>query len=305
MAECSDSGAEEGRCVSTPEQRPDVVRHRFPRLRSRTFGVALVIIAVLVVGVSALVWWGQRSLIYFPGGDAPSVEDALPGAEEVSLSTEDDLELAAWFLPANSETDRGQAVLYLPGNAGDRSSRNGIATELSERGLGVLLLDYRGFGGNPGSPSEEGLARDARAGVDALEDQGYSQESLIYMGESLGTGVAARLHHEVPPAGLVLRSPFTDLAGLGQEHYPAFPVQMVLRDEFPVLDHVSGSDVPATVIYGDDDEVVPAEQSREVAVAAGQDLVEEVEIPGAQHNDPVMFGPEVAEAAVRLADSVD
>lgn len=263
------------------------------------------IIALLMVGGSALVWWGQRSLIYFPGGSAPSVEDALPGAEELSLSTDDDLELDAWFLSPSSEADRGQAVLYLPGNAGDRSSRSGIATELSERGFGVLLLDYRGFGGNPGSPSEEGLASDARAGVVALEEQGYEPEDLIYMGESLGTGVAARLHHDVPPAGLILRSPFPDLASLGQEHYPLLPVQRMLRDDFPVLDHVSGSEAPTTVIYGDHDEVVPASQSREVADAVGQNLVEELEISGARHNDPVMFGPEVAEAAARLADTID
>lgn len=291
--------------MSTAEQRPDVRRHRFPRLKGRRVGVAVIVVLVLVVGGSALAWWGQRSLIYFPGGDAPSVEEALPGAEEISLSTEDGLELAAWFLPPSSETDREQAVLYLPGNAGDRSSRTGIATELSDRGFGVLLLDYRGFGGNPGSPSEEGLARDAQAGVVALEDQGYHPEDLIYMGESLGTGVAAGLHHEVSPAGLVLRSPFTDLASLGQEHYPALPVQMVLRDEFPIVEQVSESEVPTTVIYGDEDEIVPADQSREVAAAAGQDLAEELEIPGAQHNDPVMFGPEVADAVVRLADSVD
>lgn len=291
--------------MSTAEPSPVAMRHRVLRLRGRTIGVTVIVIVVLMVGGFALAWWGQRSLIYFPGSAAPSVEDALPGAEEISISTDDGLELAAWFLPPSSEADRGQAVLYLPGNAGDRSSRAGIATELSERGFGVLLLDYRGFGGNPGSPSEEGLAHDAQAGVVALEDQGYLPEDLIYVGESLGTGVAAGLHHEVPPAGLVLRSPFTDLASLGQEHYPALPVQMVLRDEFPVLDQVGESGVPTTVIYGDDDEVVPADQSREVVAAAGQDLVEEVELPGAQHNDPVMFGSEVAEAVVRLADSVD
>ncbi len=103
------------------------------------------------------------------------------------------------------------AVLVAPGNAGNREGRAGLAEELSRRGLAVLLMDYRGYGGNPGSPSEDGLAADADAAAEALKELGYPAQRTIYFGESLGTGVVAALQSRHPPAGMVLRSPFTDL----------------------------------------------------------------------------------------------
>jgi pimeloyl-ACP methyl ester carboxylesterase len=164
-------------------------------------------------------------------------------------------------------------------------------------------MDYRGYGGNPGSPSEEGLARDAMAAAEALEGLGYPAERTIYFGESLGTGVVAALQSKRPPAGMVLRSPFTDFVDLGAEHYPFLPVRRILRDRFPVLAHLAGSDVPVTVIYGDRDSIVPTELSARVADEAPA-LAERVVIGGAGHNDPVMFGPRVADAVARLADEV-
>ena len=287
--------------ISAPRRHETPGRRRC-RLPRWAWGCAVVAVALLAG--AAAVWWGQRSLIYFPGSETPGLESAPAGSQEVSLVSEDEVELTAWFVKPDPEADRDQAVLYMPGNGGDRSARAGIAAELSARGFGVLLLDYRGYGGNPGSPSEEGIAHDARAAVAAVRELGYTQESIIYFGESLGTAVAARLHRDVPPAALVPRSPFTDLAALGEEHYGGLPVGWFLRDGFPVAEHVSGTDVPVTVIYGSRDDVVPVEQSRHVAAAAGEQLVEEVEFSAAGHNDPVMFGPEVAGAVERLAESL-
>ena len=195
------------------------------------------------------------------------------------------------------------AVLVAPGNGGNREGRAGLAEELSDRGLAVLLMDYRGYGGNPGSPTEEGLAADAFAATEALEALGYPPERTIYFGESLGTGVVAALQVLRPPAGMVLRSPFTELADVGAHHYPLLPVRLLLRDRFPVVEHLSSSQVPVTVIYGDHDTVVPSALSARVADAASS-LVERTVISGADHNDPVMFGPRVAEAVVRLARQV-
>jgi pimeloyl-ACP methyl ester carboxylesterase len=116
--------------------------------------------------------------------------------------------------------------------------------------------------------------------------------------------VAAALASRHPPAGLVLRSPFTDLADVGAHHYPWLPVRLLLRDRFPVLEHVEASDVPVVVIRGTADEVVPTELSARVAAAAPY-LLEERVLRGAGHNDPVMFGVEVAEAVLRLVDHVE
>ena len=107
-----------------------------------------------------------------------------------------------------------------------------------------------------------------------------------------------------PPAGLVLRSPFVDLVSVGAHHYPLLPVRLLLRDRFPLAEHIRSVSVPTTVIYGTADSVVPARQSRTVADrAAGPTRV--VEIEGADHNDPALnYGVRVVQAVADLAGQV-
>ena len=103
-------------------------------------------------------------------------------------------------------------VVVFNGNAGDRSFRAPLAAALSAAGLSVLLLDYRGYGGNPGTPSEQGLLADgraARAYVASRTD--VDQKRIVYFGESLGAAVAVAMSLEHPPAAVILSSPFTSL----------------------------------------------------------------------------------------------
>ena len=116
--------------------------------------------------------------------------------------------------------------------------------------------------------------------------------------------MVAALQVQHPPAGIVLRSPFTELADVAAHHYPWLPVRALLRDRFPVMEHLATSDVPITVIYGDRDSVVPPVLSARVADHAPS-LAERVVIVGTDHNDPVMFGPRVADAVGRLAHGVE
>jgi uncharacterized protein len=266
--------------------------------------VRIVAVAVVVVvGVLALFWALQRSLIYLPSGaPAGSASDSVAGAEDVSLTTADGLELTAWHVAARP----GQpTVLVANGNAGHRGLRAPLAGALARHGVGVLLFDYRGYAGNPGSPSEEGLAADARAARAYLVDEaGVSPSALIYYGESLGAGVVVRLADEHPPAGLVLRSPFTSLADVGRVHYPFLPVRTLLRDRFPVLDTIRRIDVPTVVVLGKSDSIIPPEQSRAVASAA-PGLRRLVEVSGADHNDLALLnGRELVDAVVELAEEI-
>lgn len=266
--------------------------------------MALVVVVVLAGIAFAAIWALQRHLIYYPdASDVPPAGDVLPGARDVTLEAADGLELGAWYLPADPARDTGLAVLMAPGNGGNRAGRADLARDLADRGLAVLVMDYRGYGGNPGSPSEDGLAADADAAVRALADLGHPVDRTIFLGESLGTGVVASLQQRHRPAGIVLRSPFTELADVGRHHYPWLPVRALLRDRFPVLEPLAASDVPVTVVYGDRDDVVPTELSERVADGAPA-LVERVVLEGAGHNDAVMFGPRVADAVVRLARSL-
>ena len=268
-------------------------------------GRGLLVLALTVGMVVALLWALQRQLIYFPDPTpVPRAAAVIAGARDVTLHTADGLKLGAWFVPADPREDLGMAVLLAPGNGGNRAGRAGLADELSRRGLAVLAMDYRGYGGNPGSPSEDGLAADADAAVEALEALGYAPHRTIYFGESLGSAVVAALHTRHPPAAMVLRSPFTDLADVGRHHYPWLPVRALLRDRFPVVEHLVAGDVPVTVIYGRRDSVVPPALSGRVADQAAA-LAERVELAEADHNDPVMFGRRVADAVERLARRVD
>lgn len=274
-------------------------------LLARTAAFLAAVMVMLVAMLATMLWAWQRHLIYFPAtGPVPPAAAVLPGARDVVLETSDGLRLGAWYVPVRSP-DRGVTVLVANGNAGDRSLRAPLAEALSRQGISVLLFDYRGYGGNPGSPSEEGLALDVRAARAYLvDDVGVPPDRILYLGESLGAAVLTELATEHPPAGLVLRSPFTDLAAVGQEHYPYLPVRALLRERYPVREQIARVHTPVSVVYGGADAIVPPEQSVAVAEAA-VNLHQLVKVEGADHNDPALLdGPELVEAVVDLADRV-
>ena len=264
---------------------------------------ALGVVALAVVALAVL-WVAQRRLIYLPwGGAVPRAATVIAGARDVTLQTSDGLELGAWFVPARETPAPEIAVLVANGNAGNRSLRAPLAEALVRHGLSVMLFDYRGYAGNPGTPSEDGLARDVRAAYRFLtQDERIPPERIVFFGESLGAAVVAELAREHPPAALLLRSPFTDLASVGRVHYPFLPVRLLLRDRFPVTEHVAAVDAPTAVVLGGRDSIVPPEQSLAVAdAAAGPTTVVRVERAG--HNDlALLAGPELVAATVELAE---
>ena len=182
--------------------------------------------SVVVAGIIVLAWMFQRTLIYFPFGEAPGPRDVgLTQAEVVAFPTADGLTLHGWFVPS-SGSPPAHTVLVFNGNAGNRAYRAPLAAALERQGLQVLLFDYRGYGGNEGKPTEAGLRADAQAAYSYLLERGDVDASrLIYFGESLGTALAIALAVEHPPAGVILRSPFTSLVEVGQTHYPFLPVR--------------------------------------------------------------------------------
>lgn len=245
------------------------------------------VLALGVVLMLVLLWSLQRRLIYFPYQAVPPAASVLAGGEEVAFDTEDGLRLRGWFVPGAGGD--GGAVLVCNGNGGNRAMRAPLAAALSQAGLSVLLFDYRGYGGNPGRPSEAGLAADARAAQAWLAGRaGVDPGRIAYFGESLGAAVALGLARERPPAALVLRSPFTSLADVGQFHYPWLPVRLLLTERYPSLDLVGDLTAPLLVVAGERDQIVPASQSRRLYQAAREPKRFAL-VPGADHNDHALL----------------
>lgn len=244
-------------------------------------------------------------MIYFPSRDpVPSIATLIPGARDVVLNTDDGKRLGAWYLPATGD-QRGPGVVVFNGNGGDRSGRAVLAVGLARLGMSVLLFDYRGYGGNPGSPSEKGLATDARAAQAWLATQlDVDPDRIVYFGESLGAAVAIGLALERPPVALVLRSPFTSLGEVAKVHYPWLPVGRLLIDRYPSIDRIGSLSVPVMVIAGDRDDIVPESLSRKLYDAA-REPKRFLLVPGTGHNDPdLVDGDRMLEEVGRfLSDS--
>jgi fermentation-respiration switch protein FrsA (DUF1100 family) len=257
--------------------------------------------AIVVAGLLALIWAVQRRLMYFPIGDVPPPAVAgLDGVEAVRFTTDDGVVLNGWFLPSVRPAP-WFTVLVFNGNAGNRALRAPLGAALRAEGISVLLVDYRGFGGNGGAPTEQGLAADARAArAYVLGRPDVDSSRLVYFGESLGTGVATALAAQHPPAALILRSPFPSMTAIARLHYPFLPVGWLLRDRYESIRHISRIACPLLIIAGDADRIIPVEQSRELYEAA-RSAKTLVIVPGADHNDlALLAGPVMIEAIVNF-----
>ena len=207
---------------------------------------------VLVV-FTVLLYFFQRHLIYFPTRQTPRMQDyQADDLALVSLRTDDGLVLKAWYKPAILHK---VTVLYLHGNAGHIGFRMPLARQLINAGFGVLLVEYRGFGGNPGYPSEQGLYQDGRAGLRFLQQRGVQSQHVILFGESLGTGVATELAVEYPVCAVVLQSPFTSLVSVARYHYPWLFIKP--WDRFDSANRVQEIHAPLLILHGKKDHVVP------------------------------------------------
>lgn len=256
---------------------------------------AIVGVALALLALTAYLYVTQRGQLYFPWPDPVGAVPA--GVEAIELVTDDDLRLGAWFVPASGAGDEsGSAVLVCNGNAGSRAHRLPLAQALTELGYHVLLFDYRGYAGNPGSPTEEGLRADARAAARALAERPEVDPARIaYFGESLGASVCTGLASDRPPAALILRSPFPSTVEAARHHYPYLPVvEPLVWDRWPLARQLADEvHVPLLVLVGERDEIVPPHLSQRVYAAAAEPK-RLAEIPARHHNDDAMLdGPEL------------
>jgi fermentation-respiration switch protein FrsA (DUF1100 family) len=232
------------------------------------------------VPMAGLSW--IRRFMYYPERWVPPVEAVLPGALDVAYDSADGLALRGWFLGVDHPA---ATVAVFHGNGGTRADRADLAAGLAERGMQVLLAEYRGYGECPGSPTEQGLIADGRAARAYLEGRpDVDPGRLVLFGESLGSGVAVALAEEDAPAALVLRSPFSSFAEIAAKHIPMAAATAVLPDRFDSLARIPAVAAPLLTIVGSRDTLVPPSSSRRLHEAAPGPK-HWVEFPGAGHND--------------------
>ena len=251
----------------------------------------ITVFAVMIAAYGGLVsymWLFQRRFLFRAERVRPNPADCgVPEMRTVPLATADGLTLYAWYRPA-SVAD-APVMLYFHGNDAHLGTRAEKIRPYLDAGFGVLLMSYRGYGGNPGQPSEEGLYHDGRAALDFLAAEGARPEDMVYYGESLGSGVAVQLALEATPAALVLEAPYTDVAAVGQRRYPFLPVRLLMRDRFDNLSKIPAVRAPVMVIHGEQDRTTPVDLGRAVHAAAPEPKQARF-YPQAAHLDLYDFG---------------
>ena len=242
--------------------------------------IAVVVAMALLLGG---VYFLQRRMMYFPDRTPPHpAEFGVPEMTPVRITTEDGLALVSWYRPPPN--DSAAVLVYFHGNAGHIGDRGFKVRPYLDAGLGVLLVGYRGYGGNPGAPSEEGLTADGWAALAFLEESGVEALRTVLYGESLGSGVAVKLASERRVAAVILEAPFTSAADVGARAYPFLPVRLLLRDRFDSLSRIGGIGAPLFLIHGERDATVPASFGRALLAAASEPK-EARFYPAADHND--------------------
>lgn len=260
------------------------------RFRRRRLLLAVLLMPPILgyAAVCAKLAWEQRAYLFNAAGggvQAAFASPVVPGAEQVAISTRDGERLAAWYHPPAA----GKPVmLFMHGQGGRLAVQTGRWRRIREAGLGVLALSYRGYPGSTGSPSEEGLALDARAAYDWLRTR-HAAPDIVLHGHSLGSGVAVRLASEVEVGGVVLEAPFTAAVDVAAERMPWLPVSLLMLDQFRSRDRIRDVKAPVLIVHGDRDSVIPVAHAERLYALAREPKAF-VRMPGSDHNTLVRDG---------------
>ncbi len=252
----------------------------------------LAVLGLAAVSYLAILVWlyiRQRRLLFRAGARRPDLA-ALPapaGFREIAIPSEDGLPLQAWYRAA-SDPNR-TTILYLQGNAGDIGDRIPRILPYAEAGYGLLLAGYRGYGGNPGRPTEAGLYRDAEAHLAFLAGQGIPESDIVLFGESLGAAIAVEMAARGHGRALILEAPFCSVALSAWRLYPGFAWSWLVKDRFDSLAKIGRIRQPKLFLHGIDDRVTPAEFGRRLFAASAPPRIGFF-IAGAGHGDLLEHG---------------
>lgn len=258
---------------------------RFLNVQDVGFGRRLV---VVLLGLAALAYaasiaWlaiKQRDLVFRASSlEVSPAQAGFSHAKDVSVKTADGETLVGWFVPPATGKP---FLIYLHGNAGTLEKRAVRLQRMTDDGAGLIAVEWRGYGGSTGAPSQAGLLADTLAAYEYALAAGATPGQIVVVGESLGTGPALWLAGERKVAGVVLDSPYSAIVDIGADIYWMFPVRLVSRDPFPAAEWAKRVTVPVFAVAGEQDRTIPIRYARKLmaAISAPKTFIE---IPGAGH----------------------
>jgi pimeloyl-ACP methyl ester carboxylesterase len=246
---------------------------------------AVLIVLALLIGAAALfcayLYFSQERMLFYPRPNDPELH-AHWRWKRIEINAGDHQVLEGWWAEG-ANPDSKLTLLYFGGNAEDVlfAARNAIRIDAKR----MLLMNYRGYGGTQGKPSQQALFDDALAVYEYAHQIGNARpEDIVVMGRSLGSGVATMLAARREVAAAILITPFDSITAVASNQFPKWIVERLLRHPFPSIEFAATANVPALFLIAEADTVIPPSHGRNLAAAwKGTEQVRELR--GVGHND--------------------
>tara|TARA_Y200000002_G_C22528583_1_gene598749 strand:+ start:92 stop:892 length:801 start_codon:yes stop_codon:yes gene_type:complete len=219
-----------------------------------------VIIAYLVLLI--FIYFYQRNLLYLPSENNYQNDKIQFSYEEIFIKVDDKITLKSWLI--NKDFKEFKTLVLFHGNAGDLSNRIYKLNELNKLDINILLISWRGFSGNKGSPTEKNLYEDAEAAIKWLNEKKVENNQIILYGESLGSGVAVEIGKKNNFNGIILESPFTSVENSAKIYYPYLPVKFILKDRYDSINKIDKIRTPILIMHGKKDDIIPFSMGKEL-----------------------------------------
>jgi len=244
-------------------------------MRLRNIAILLAgALMLMYVAILVMLFVHQRNFLFIGGRHASAM---LPPYQAVTITEPDATRLTVWEIPP---AGHAPVIVFFYGNAGTLSDFVDVGERLHTEGYGIVLASYRGYSGNRGLPTEDGLMSDARAILGSLP----KSHPIVLWGQSLGSGVAARMVSEGRANALILQSPYTAVVDVAAWRFPVFPVRWLMKDRFDTFSLAPKIKMPVLIMHGTEDNIVPLDMGMELFLRFGAEATF-VAIAHRGHND--------------------
>ena len=239
------------------------------KIKRRNFFLEIVIgITVIYASVLIVLFIFQRNLMYHPNENNYFGDKIEVDVQKIKIKTSDNINLLGWF--HKKDLKKFKTIVYFHGNAGNLENRIYKLNHFKDMNVNFLIVSWRGFSGNSGKPSEQGLYKDGSSTIEWLKNKGLVDKDIVLYGESLGTGIATELAQNNNFAGLILETPFTSMIEAAKNFYPYVPVGLLLKDKYDNQNKIKNIKIPILVMHGEVDQIVPFWMGKKIYEIANQ-----------------------------------